>query len=77
VDVYEREAEALIVPDMSRREVIAAVQKRMALEVDTAAASQIVFRIEHSTIYRSLVVDLVSGHVAGYRLTNGSEGDET
>ena len=68
VDVYEREANALVVRGLSRDEVITRVIRRMGLSLDDQSTDdEVIFNIEHSQKHRALYIQIsahrVSGHV--------------
>jgi len=73
VDVYERESASILVPGMSRRDALAAVHRRMALDVIAQDPREATFRITYSAIYTSLAVSFESDRVISYKLINGSE----
>ena len=72
-DVYERDAAAILVPGMSRRDALAAVHRRMALEATAQDTHETTFRIAFSPKYTSLTVTFESDRLVSYKLINGSK----
>ena len=70
-DVYERDSAAILVPGMSRRDALAAVHRRMALDVISQDAHEATFRIAFSPKYTSLAVTFASDRLVSYELING------
>jgi len=69
LDVYRREADALLVPDMARSEAVRRVTERMGLElVDGTGGAHVVFRIVQSTKYDYLTLHFDSDKFLSYNL---------
>ena len=69
LDVYRREADALLVPDMARDEAVRRVTQRMGLEVaDGTSGAHVLFRIVQSTKYNYLTLHFTSDKLERYSL---------
>ena len=69
IDVYEREARAIVQVGLGREEIIARIIHRMALKLDAgSSATEIIFHIECSTVHKALVVHMFNARVVAYTL---------
>ena len=69
IDVYEREARSIVQVGLGREEVISRILRRMALKLDAGStASELIFRIECSTVHKALVVHMSNAGVVAYTL---------
>ena len=78
LDVYRREADALLVPGIARAEAVRRISQRMGLEMveeDTSSA-HLLFRIVQSTKYNYLTLHFDHDKFASYSLRsiNGPTG---
>lgn len=69
LDVYRREADALLVPAMARDEAVRRVSQRMGLDlVDGSSGKHVLFRIVHSTKYNYLTLHFDHDKFTSYSL---------
>lgn len=71
VDVYDRDARAILPAGISRADAIDRVTLRMGLKPTEETTDTIYFPIECSNTYSALLVHLQSAMVTGYSLLSG------
>ena len=75
VDIYQREAQAILHADKARETAIDQIQKRMALEIDLDTPECVTFVITDSSKYNQLAVYFKHGHTVSYQLKRVEDGD--